>query len=94
MAGVDLPFMIHAGESNLPTNTGVVDAMLLGAERIGHGIIDLYRVDDVILVEIYSLRLRLLGYLRLKVSCFISNYRFTTGNEGSSTENEASSLEI
>ena len=52
MAGVDLPFMIHAGESNLPTNTGVVDAMLLGAERIGHGIIDLYRI---ILVEIYSL---------------------------------------
>ena len=37
-AGVDLPFLIHAGESNLPSNTMVVDAMLLGAERIGHGL--------------------------------------------------------
>eukprot|EP01046_Picozoa_sp_COSAG06_P022506 COSAG06_NODE_1749_length_8472_cov_6.578866_8_plen_119_part_00 len=37
-AGVDLPFLLHAGESNLPQNTMVVDAMLLGAERLGHGI--------------------------------------------------------
>ena len=36
--GVDLPFLVHAGESYLPSNHALVDAFLLGAERVGHGL--------------------------------------------------------
>lgn len=37
MYGVELPMMLHDGESDWPGNTNVVDALLLGVKRIGHG---------------------------------------------------------
>jgi len=35
--GVDLPLLLHAGETNVPEATQVFDAVALGCERIGHG---------------------------------------------------------
>jgi adenosine deaminase CECR1 len=38
--GLDIPFLLHAGEtldSGSSTDTNIVDAILLGAKRIGHG---------------------------------------------------------
>jgi len=35
--GMDLPLYFHDGESNDRNNTNVVDAVMLGSKRIGHG---------------------------------------------------------
>lgn len=35
--GIDLPLHLHAGETNIPDASQVVDAVLIGCERIGHG---------------------------------------------------------
>lgn len=35
--GVDLPLLLHAGETNVPEATQIFDAVALGCERIGHG---------------------------------------------------------
>lgn len=35
--GIDLPLLLHAGETHVPEATQIVDAVLIGCERIGHG---------------------------------------------------------
>mmetsp|Transcript_21947 Transcript_21947/g.55345 ORF Transcript_21947/g.55345 Transcript_21947/m.55345 type:complete len:265 (+) Transcript_21947:3-797(+) len=35
--GIDLPLLLHAGETNVPDATQIFDAVALGCERVGHG---------------------------------------------------------
>lgn len=36
-AGVEMPLLLHAGETNVPDGTQIYDAVAIGCERIGHG---------------------------------------------------------
>ena len=66
---IDLPFYFHNGESTLPDNDNLYDAVLLGTKRIGHGI-NLFRFPilfDIIkqkgiALEISPLSNQILGY--------------------------------
>lgn len=61
---------LHAGESLIPESNNIIDAYLLGAERIGHGfnlyrypaLIDNLKADDVCL-EVCPVSNRTLGYI-------------------------------
>ncbi|CAE8695291.1 unnamed protein product [Polarella glacialis] len=35
--GIVLPLLLHAGETNVPEASQIIDAIILGCERIGHG---------------------------------------------------------
>ncbi|TPX60221.1 adenosine deaminase [Powellomyces hirtus] len=70
-AGVDLPFMLHAGEtlrSGVAPDTNLVDALLLGSKRLGHafslahhqGLIEKVRDMDVA-VEVAVISNQMLG---------------------------------
>ncbi len=68
--GVDLPFYFHDGESTLPSDNNLYDAVLLGTKRIGHGI-NLFRFpslfpivkDNSIALEVCPLSNQILGYV-------------------------------
>ncbi|MCR5830332.1 MAG: hypothetical protein K6F93_08320 [Lachnospiraceae bacterium] len=64
-----LTLLLHAGESNIPTNSNVIDAVLLGAKRIGHAF-NLYRYPGLyneireknICIEVCPISNRILDY--------------------------------
>lgn len=68
-SGFDFDIYFHAGESNLPQNSMMLDAYLMGTKRIGHGI-DLFRYPELaekirkhkIALEVCPLSNQLLGY--------------------------------
>lgn len=68
--GIDLPFYFHDGESTLPTDDNLYDAVLLDSRRIGHGI-NLFRYpvlfDKIkkqgIALEVCPLSNQILGYV-------------------------------
>jgi adenosine deaminase CECR1 len=68
--GVDLPFYFHDGESTLPGNKNLYDAILLRTKRIGHGI-NLFRYPALevlvkewnIPLEVCPLSNQILGYV-------------------------------
>lgn len=68
--GIDLPLYFHDGETNLPNNTNLYDAVLLGTKRIGHGI-NLYRYpaleervrEQQICIEVSPLSNQILRYI-------------------------------
>ena len=67
---VKLPLYFHDGESNLPNNTNLYDAVMLNTRRIGHGI-NLYRFpaleqrvkEQKICIEVSPLSNQILGYV-------------------------------
>lgn len=67
--GVDLPFYFHDGESTLPDNDNLYDAILLNTKRIGHGL-NLFRYPTLleivkergIAMEVNPLSNQILGY--------------------------------
>jgi adenosine deaminase CECR1 len=67
--GVEVPLLLHDGESNWPRNDNLLDAVLLGVRRIGHGF-NLFRYPQVeqrvrdagICIEISPLSNHILGY--------------------------------
>jgi adenosine deaminase CECR1 len=68
--GVDMPLFLHDGESNLPDNQNLYDALLLNTRRIGHGF-NLYRFPELedkvrrekVCLEICPLSNQILRYL-------------------------------
>jgi adenosine deaminase CECR1 len=68
--GIDLPFYFHDGESTLPTDSNLYDAVLLNSRRIGHGI-NLFRFpylfelikEKNIALEVCPLSNQILGYV-------------------------------
>jgi len=64
-----LTLLLHAGESNIPTNSNVIDAVSLGAKRIGHAF-NLFRYpglyDEIreknICIEVCPISNRILNY--------------------------------
>lgn len=69
--GVDMPFYFHDGESTLPTDDNLYDAVLLNSRRIGHGI-NLFRFpvlfdkikEQDIALEVCPLSNQILGYVQ------------------------------
>ena len=67
--GIDLPYYFHDGESTLPTNDNMYDAVLLNSRRIGHGF-NLFRFPELfgliiekgISLEVCPLSSQILGY--------------------------------
>ena len=67
--GFDFDVYLHAGESNSPDNSMMLDAYLMGTKRIGHGI-DLFRYPELaekirkhkIALEVCPISNQLLGY--------------------------------
>lgn len=67
---IDLPFYFHDGESTLPTDDNLYDAVLLNSRRIGHGI-NLFRFPELfgmikekgIALEVCPLSNQILGYV-------------------------------
>ena len=45
--GMALDPYLHAGESNLPTSSNIIDAYVLGTKRIGHGL-NLYKFPELL----------------------------------------------
>ncbi|MEO8447889.1 MAG: hypothetical protein ABI528_10360, partial [bacterium] len=68
--GDDLPFYFHDGESTLPSNDNLIDAVMLDTRRIGHGI-NLFRFPILemavkkkqIALEVCPLSNQILGYV-------------------------------
>lgn len=68
---LDLPFYFHDGESSLPSDNNLYDAILLKSKRIGHGV-NLFRFptlekiakDDEICLEVCPLSNQILGYVQ------------------------------
>ena len=68
---VELPFYFHDGESTLPSDINLYDAILLHTKRIGHGV-NLFRFptlekianDENICVEVSPLSNQILGYVQ------------------------------
>lgn len=68
--GHDLPYYFHDGESTLPSNDNLIDAVMLNTRRIGHGI-DLFRFPMLelavkkkqIALEVCPLSNQILGYV-------------------------------
>lgn len=69
--GKDMPLFLHDGESNWASNDNLIDAVLLGSKRIGHGF-NLFRYpvlwerikQENICLEICPLSNQILGYVR------------------------------
>lgn len=69
--GIELPYYFHDGESTLPGDNNLYDAILLRTKRIGHGI-NLFRFptlekivrDENICVEVCPLSNQILGYVQ------------------------------
>lgn len=67
----ELPFYFHDGESTLPSDINLYDAILLGTKRIGHGV-NLFRfptlekiaADENICIEVSPLSNQILGYVQ------------------------------
>jgi adenosine deaminase CECR1 len=68
---IDLPYYLHDGESNDPSNQNLYDAILLGSKRIGHGL-NLFRFpvlirkmkEEKICLEICPISNQVLGYVK------------------------------
>ncbi|MDQ3021338.1 MAG: hypothetical protein M3R36_12325 [Bacteroidota bacterium] len=67
--GYDLPYYFHDGESTLPSNNNLVDAVMLNTRRIGHGInlfrfplLELAVKKKQIALEVCPLSNQILGY--------------------------------
>lgn len=68
--GIDMPFYFHDGESTMPDDLNLYDAILLGTKRIGHGI-NLFRfpslfemvIDRGIALEVCPLSNQILQYV-------------------------------
>lgn len=68
---LSLPFYFHDGESTLPSDLNLYDAILLNTKRIGHGV-NLFRFptlekitrDDEICLEVCPLSNQILGYVQ------------------------------
>lgn len=69
--GYDLPYYFHDGESTLPSNNNLIDAVMLNTRRIGHGI-NLFRFPLLelavkvkkIALEVCPLSNQILGYVQ------------------------------
>ena len=68
--GIGLPFFLHSGETNWAENENIYDAILLGAQRIGHGLalIKHPRLMQIvkergIAVEVCPISNQILGYV-------------------------------
>ena len=68
--GIMLPFYLHSGESNWTENENVLDAILLGSKRIGHGLtlfkhpLLMERVKERdIAIEVCPMSNQVLGYV-------------------------------
>lgn len=66
-----MPCFLHCGESHKKTNHNVVDAVLLGSKRIGHGVQTLttpkmhkFLLEHDICVECNPISNRMLGFTR------------------------------
>lgn len=68
--GIDIPFYFHDGESTLPDDFNLYDAIALKTERIGHGInlfrfpslVDVVKTNNIAL-EVCPLSNQILGYI-------------------------------
>lgn len=65
-----LPYYFHDGESTLPSNDNLIDAVLLGTKRIGHGInlfrfpmLELAVKEKQIALEVCPISNQILGYV-------------------------------
>ena len=69
-AGKNFDLYLHAGESERPENSMIIDAYVLGAKRVGHGF-NLFRypelekkfIEEKIAVEVCPISNQLLGYI-------------------------------
>lgn len=68
--GYDLPYYFHDGESTLPSNNNLIDAVMLNTKRIGHGInlfrfplLELAVKEKQIALEVCPLSNQILGYV-------------------------------
>ncbi|MEO6695951.1 MAG: hypothetical protein ABIY50_10630, partial [Ignavibacteria bacterium] len=69
--GYDLPYYFHDGESTLPSNDNLIDAVMLNTRRIGHGInlfrfpmLELAVKEKKIAVEVCPISNQILGYVQ------------------------------